>query len=389
MKRFYMIAMALILSFGGYAQKKPKINKANQAREQGNLAEAKEIIDAAIEHEKTKDDGKTWYYRGLIYATIDTTSNEEHSSLAANAMEEAMRSFKKAEEIDPEEKDYYVTGEFGIPVLKAQQMDAYYSYYYNNAVNSFQNNEYQEAVDNFEKSYYIMPEDTNAYINAAYAAHNGELYDAAKQNYAKALESGANSKDLYYNYVNIVASIDKDQEKALEVVNQGLEAYPSDGTLAKTRINILIEMGKIDEAKSNLEAAIEAEPGNANLYFTLGVLNDELGNQEKAVEAYKKAIEADPNHYESNYNYGVILINKANDVIKESNNLGMSKADQKRAKELEPMIDVKLKEALPQWEKIYELKPEDKTTLETLSYLYTQLKMKDKAQKMRDKLDSM
>lgn len=389
MKRFYIIAMALILSFGGYAQKKPKINKANQAREEGDLATAKEIIDAAIEHEKTRDDGKTWYYRGLIYATIDTTSNEQYSSLSDNAMEEAMKAFKKAEEIDPEEKNYYVTGEFGVPILKSQQVSSYYSHYYNQAVNAFQNEEFTEAVDNFEKSYYILPEDTNAYVNAAYAAHNGELYDRAKVNYKKAIDAGANSQDLYYNYVNILATVDKNKELALEEVNKALDKFPGDGNLAKTRIQLLIELGKIDEAKANLEQAIASEPDNANLYFTLGVLNDELGNQDKAVEAYKQAIEVDPDHYESNYNYGVILINRANEVIKESNNLGLSKADQKRGRELEPQIDVKLKEALPQWEKIYELKPEDKTTLETLSYLYTQLDMKDKAEETRQKLDSM
>lgn len=387
MRRNCIIIMALLLSFSGYAQKKPKVNKATRAWENGELAEAKEIIDRAIAHEKTKDDGKTWYYRGLIYATIDTTSNEAHASLSDNAMEEAMEAFAKADEIDPEGKKYYVTGEMGIPVLKEQQIGTYYSYYYNQAVTAFQNNEYDQAVKAFENSYTIIPSDTNAYVNAAYAAHNGQLYDKATENYRLAIDKGANSKDLYYNYINILTTALDDKEKALEVVNEALEAYPTDGVLQKNRINLLISLERTEEALTNLEAAIEEEPDNPNLHFTLAVLNEELGNMDKAIASYKNALEVDPDHFESNFNYGVVLINEANDVIKESNNLGMSKADQKKAKELEPVINEKLKAALPQWEKVYEIKPEEKTAIETLAYIYTQLRMKEKAKEMNDKLD--
>lgn len=389
MKRTYIIMMALVVSLAGYAQKKPKITKANQARENGDLAEAKAIIDAAIEYEKVKDDGKTWYYRGLIYATIDTTSNEQYAGLSDNALEEAVAAFNKADEIDPEGKGYYVTGMMGIPVLKEQQISNYYSYYYNKAVMAFQDSEYQTAVDAFEKSYYIVPDDTNAYINAAYAAHNGQLYDAATKNYRLAIDNGATSKDLYYNYVSILTSALDDKEAALAVVDEALGKYPSDGTLQKNRINLLINMGKIDEARSNLEQAIESEPDNANLYFTLAVINDELKEQERAIKAYLKAIEIDPNHFEANFNYGVILINQANETIKESNSLGMSKADQKKARELEPVINQKLKDALPQWEKVHEINSSDRTAMETLAYIYTQLKMKEKANAMNKKLDSM
>ncbi|WP_421895100.1 tetratricopeptide repeat protein [Marinoscillum sp.] len=389
MKRTYIIMMALVLSLAGYAQKKPKITKANQARENGDLAEAKAIIDAAIEYEKVKDDGKTWYYRGLIYATIDTTSNEQYANLSDNALEEAVAAFNKADEIDPEGKNYYITGMMGIPELKNQQISNYYSYYYNMAVMAFQDSEYEKAVDAFEKSYYIVPDDTNAYINAAYAAHNGQLYDAATKNYRLAIDNGATSKDLYYNYVSILTTALDDKEGALAVVDEALEKYPSDGTLQKNRINLLINMGKIDEARSNLEEAIESEPDNANLYFTLAVINDEMKDQERAIKAYLKAIEIDPNHFEANFNYGVILINQANETIKESNSLGMSKADQKKARELEPVISQKLKDALPQWEKVHEINPSDRTAMETLAYIYTQLKMKEKANAMNKKLDSM
>ncbi len=389
MRRNILILLSMVIGLAAYGQKKPKINKANSLRESGDLAEAKSIIDDATTHEKTKDNGKTWYYRGLIYATIDTTSNEQYAALKENALEEAVASFDKAYEIDPDGSKYYITGANGLPVLIEQQISQYYNFYYNQAVTAFQDSEFQNAVDQFEFAYKIMPEDTNAYVNAAYAAHNGELWSDAVKNYKLAIEKGSNSKDMYYNMINILSTGLNDKEGALAAVNNALEVYPTDMDLQKNRINLLIELDKADEAMEELKDAISKEPDNVALIFTLAVMYEEAENIDEARKAYISALEVDPNHYESNFNYGVMLINDANEVIKESNALGLSKADQKKARELEPVITEKLKTALPQWERILEVKPGDQQAMETLLYIYTQLNMKDKAKKINAELDKM
>lgn len=390
MKQLYVFLLACFIGFAGYSQKekKPKINKANSLREKGELAEAKAIIDAATQHEKTKDDGKTYYYRGLIYATIDTTSNAEHAALSDNALSIAMESFNKAKAMG-EASSYYVNNDIGLPILLAQQIDGYYSYYYNIGVTGFSDGEYEKAVGGFENSYLIFPTDTNAYINAAYAAHNGELYDAAKKNYQASIDNKAISKDLYYNYINILTSIDNDNEKALEIVRKGREIYPTDATLAKNEINMLIQLDRIDDAKTNLEKAIEAEPDNPNLYFTLASMYEQLEDEEAALNAYRNALKVDPNHFESNFNMGVMMIDRASEVIKQRNDLGVSKADLKKASALDPIIDQKLKDALPQWEKVYEVRPTEKSAIETLRYIYTMLKMNKKADEMQNALDAL
>ncbi len=387
MRKSYLFVLAALIVVSAYSQKKPKINAANSAREKGELAEAKAIIDEAIVHEKTKDDAKTWYYRGLIYATIDTTSNAEIAALSDNAMEEAVKAFAKASEIDPDEKGLYLTGDMGIPVLMDQQIGEYYSFYYNKGVDAFQNNEFQTAVDNFVFASKVMPEDTSAIVNAAYAAHNGELFEQAVESYSAAIERGASSPDLYYNQINILISGLKDNEGALALIDKALIAMPNDPNLTKQRISLLIQLEKVDEAKADLNKAIDNEPDNADLYFTLGILLGETKDYAGAKEAYQKAIAIDPDHYGANFNLGVELINEAQDVIKEVNNLGMSKADQKKARDMQPVIKDKLKAALPQWERIYELKPEDTTTIETLAYIYNNLDMKEKFNEMSKKLN--
>lgn len=383
--RKLIIALGALIIAGSAVAQKPKINKANQLRESGDLAGAKEIIDQAAEYEKIKDNGKTWYYRGLIYATIDTTSNAEANKLAPNAMEEAMKSFNKAKELG-EASSYYVNNEMGLPVFLNQQLEGYYGYYYNMGAGAWNDEDYPLAVESFSNAAYIFPEDTNAVINAAFAAHNGELFDDAIKYYGSAIKKGATSTDLYYSYINLLMTVKKDLDAALVVVKEARKLYPNDGNLAKNEINILIQQEKIDEAKTNLLAEIENEPNNPNLYFTLGVLYEQLENTTEAAAAYKKGIEADPKHYECNYNYGVILINDANEISKERNSLGISKADMKRDAQLEPIETEKLKAALPQWERIYELNSDDQPTMETLLYLYRRLRMNDKAEAISEKL---
>ncbi len=391
MKKIVVLILAFAVCFAGYSQKKPKVNKAKSYMDKGELSMAKEIFDAATTHEKTKDDGKMWYYRGLLYAQLDTTSNEEFKMLSDNPMEVAMKSFEKADELGDEGKEYFYTNSSSpLPVTKSEQINNYYGYYYNLGVTEYQASDFEKAVDYFDKASFIMPSDTNAVINAAFAAHTGEMYDKAKMYYKKAIKNGANNKDYHYNYIAIVG-LENDQEKSLQAVNEALEYFPNDVDLTRNRIDLLIKMDRIDEAKTELLKAVQDEPNNPDLQFALGVIYDQLGESEEALAAYDKAIAAETNHYNSNFNKGVLLLENANKVIKEQNNLGMTKADQAKYKKLEPLIEEKLKTAMPQWEKLVEISPEsDKVqNIEYLAYIYTNLGMTAKAAELQKKLNAM
>src|SRR5687767_12482693 len=84
MKKVLLILL-LIPAFV-FAQKpvKPNLNKALSLYQEGKLSEAKDMIDAATTYEKTMNDGKTYYYKGLIYAALDTTSNATYKALVAD-----------------------------------------------------------------------------------------------------------------------------------------------------------------------------------------------------------------------------------------------------------------------------------------------------------------
>ena len=114
MKRITLLLL-LLAAVSVYAQKavKPNLNKALSSWKEGKLDEAKTMIDLATTYEKTMNDGKTWYYRGLIYTSIDTTSNEAYKALATDAFATAMESFKKGDELNGG-KEHFIQDAMGL-----------------------------------------------------------------------------------------------------------------------------------------------------------------------------------------------------------------------------------------------------------------------------------
>ncbi len=390
MKQIIVLMLVALVAGYSYGQKKPKINQAEKARTEGNLGEAKNIVDEASEFEKLKDDGKTWYYRGLVYASLDTTSNPEYQSLATNPLKTAMESFAKADELAKGNSEYYITDAMGLPITQTQQLNNLWGFYLNKGVENYQNDDFANAYKYFEKTTIVKPEDTTGYIYAASVASANKDYDNALKNYYTLINDlNFKSKDVFYGLIYLEGTIKEDNEKALAVIRQAKAIFPDDKDLAKSEINALIKLERVDEARKELEAAIAAEPENPNLKFTLGVMYEEIGEIAKAKEAYKSSIESDPNYLNARYNLAVLAYNQAVSLIKERNNLGITAADQKKAKAMQVDIENSLKEAMPQWEKVDELQPNDRTALETLQYIYTQLKMYDKAEAVMSKLEAL
>ncbi|MEM9856772.1 MAG: tetratricopeptide repeat protein [Bacteroidota bacterium] len=390
MKKLLVILIVLAVGLDSYAQKKPKINQAEKLRTEGNLGEAKNIIDAAIEHEKTKGDGKTWYYRGLIYASLDTTSNTEYQNLAANPLKTAMEAFAKADELQKGNSEYYISNANGLPELKTQQIQTLWGFYLNKGVEAYQADKKEEAIEWLNKTKVVQPKDTTGYIYGGSIALAAQQYDAAAADYYTLIDDlNYQSKDAYNSLIYIESSINKNDEKAIEVIRRAKEQFPEDLDFAKSEVAALIRLGKSEEAKVGLEKAIEKEPNNAALHFQMGIMEEELGNTEAAKAAYAKSTEVDPNYYNSAFNLAVLYYNEAVNLITERNNLGISKADLEKSKKMQVEIDDRLKKAMPYWEKVLELKPEERNALETLQYIYMQEKEYDKAEEMKTRLEAL
>lgn len=399
MKRITLLVL-MLTSVAAFGQKpvKPNLNKALKSYQEGNLAEAKENIDLATTYEKTMNDGNTWYYRGLIYAAIDTTSKPEIKSLAQEPFKTALESFTKADQLGKSGKEYFITAPNTIvPLTKTQQLETLANFYLNKCINALQDSDDFEGsmaqgkktIEIFEKNLKSYSNDTLTYYVVALAAQNAEKFDEAIEYMNKYFARGGKSKESYIVLYQIYSGPKEDKAKALEIVREGRKKNPSNTDFPKLEIGLLIDLDRVAEAKGNLEAAVAKEPNNKLFHFYLGYVNSKLEKWEDAKANYEAALKVDPSYFEAQSYLAQIYYIDAANTKKQMDLLGISAADKKKKLELDKIMVDKYRVALPYMEKAEKLNPSDTDVLERLRAIYYYLGEDAKEQRVTKRLKEL
>jgi tetratricopeptide (TPR) repeat protein len=401
MKRITLLVL-MLASVLAYGQKpvKPNLNKALKAFQEGKLDEAKEIIDVAATDEKMMKDGKTWYYRGLVYAALDTTSNAGYKSLAQEPLNTAVESFKKADELGKAGTDYSISATLatGVAVYtKSQQLEMLANYYLDKSIKTLQDGEDyagsvaqgQKTIQLFENTMKTYANDTLTYYVVGIAAQNAENFDVALDSFNKYFKRGGKSRDAYVVLYQIYSGPKEDKQKALEVVREAKAKLPNNPDFPKLEIGLLIDLDKIAEAKEGLEKAVVAEPENKIYHFYLGYVYSKLEQWDDAKKQYNESLRIDPSYFDAQYQLAQIYFIDAYKIKKEMANLGISAADKKKKLELDKVLVEKYKVALPYWEKAEKMNPSDVDVLDKLSNIYSELGDNAKADRVEKRLKEL
>lgn len=377
MQKLMFVFVFFFASTMAFAQNS-NIRKAETAKEKGNLDEALQLIDEATKNDKTKDDPKTWYTKASIHEAMLISPEGEVKD--ESQLDNTIRAYEKTKELSKGNGTYAVFAD--------QRLEAIWGQFLNSGAEAYQNEDYINALENFEIAAKLKAEDTTAYLYAGIAAQQAELWDKAVANYYKLMDLGYKQKDIYNSAIYVERAINKDNDKALEVVRRARQAFPDDKDLMKEEINLLITTDQADEARKKLEDAIAAEPNNANLYYNLAFLYDQIKDSDKAIEYYQKAVDLEPDYFEANFNIAVVYYNQAADLIKKANEMDL-KTYQKNGKAIEDEAREGFKKAMPYLEKASQIKPDDLTVLETLQTVYSQLKMNEKVVEVSKKIQAL
>src|SRR5687768_5668297 len=97
MKKVLLVVAGNLLVGNAFAQ----IGAAQASYTAGKLDDAKTQIENAINNDKQKTKAKTWFYRGEIYRGIASDPTGVYSKLDSNAVQVALDSYKKAQELEP------------------------------------------------------------------------------------------------------------------------------------------------------------------------------------------------------------------------------------------------------------------------------------------------
>ncbi len=384
MKHITLVSITLILSLSVAIAQKSKVSAALSLITNQSFETAKEKLDEAAVHEKTKDWPKTYYAYGVFYHELFKSDKEDLKGQYGNLLEEAYKNYKKSFELDSLNK------------LSNQVVDLnlydFYNKLFTQGIDLFNAENYTDAGKLWEYAIDIrqystlmnITIDTSTMYNIAIAAMRGGDNDRAIEYFKKVTEYGYNGGNTYVLIKNSYLA-KKDSVMAEKTLQEGFERYPEDQNVLIELINFYLTAGNSQNALDYLAVAKEKDPTNSSFYHAEGTLYDKMGDFDKSIASYNKAIELNPEFFDSYYNLGVLYFNKAVKIAEEAN---MTLDDKKYAK-LKTEADVVFNQAVPLFEKCHELNPNDMSTMDNLKILYYRLKMTEKHDEMKAKIDAI
>ena len=338
-----------------------------------DLQTAKEAIDAATTHDKTKDNPETWTIYALINANLAVLGKSEDEVQAAET------GIQKATELDTDGKN-----KENIDVAK--QLLGQYSF--GQGAEAFNSQDYKTAYSAFDKALAYRPGDTTLLFYSGLAASNLEDYQNAIAKFKDLVpEKEFSNHKLVMTELSRLSLLTADTTTALEYAGQAAADYPDDSDIATQNIQLNLIVGNEEKVISDIENQIAKQPDNKTLYYYLGIAYSATNDQEKAIAAYKKAVEIDPDYADANRNASATIINSVRDQLNQLNS-DKSLSNSDYATKVAALKE-KIKEALPYLEKVVESDPSDIDALRSLKGYYDFQQDEAKSAELQTKIEAL
>ena len=381
MKKVFLLIAAVCISLGAFSQK-GKVTAALSYIDQNMLDKAKESLDQAFTDPKSKDWFNTYFAKGKLCQAIYIADNPKYNSYYADPLAEAYEAYEKALALDEK-------GAAKKKILTGLVYSSLANNLYNQGSKRFEAKDYEGALKSFstqikisEGPNYAGALDTGMYYNAGLAAVNASKYNEAVNYFQKCADLKYLGITPYYQmyqcYMNLGDTI-KAESFLLDLPNK----FPGDNTVTLQLIDLYIKSNKYDEAFKYIKVAKEQDPGNYSIYFASGIMFLNMNKFDDAIVELSKAVELKSDVYDLQYAMGVAYINKAAAMFVKANDI-MDVTKYTAAIDEANGIYAK---ALPFMEKALDLKPDDAFALRSLKELYYRLKMTDKYNATKAKLD--
>ena len=426
MKSLFIAFMAILMTMPVVAQDATQDMK-KAARSAGSyrldpeankdkLAEAKDLIDGAINAPELAKSVKAWQTYGEVYAEV---INSEVRMLAISqdtpivnkyAPTKSIQGYKKAYSLSEkafEKRDALkgistilnnVSYMASIMLSNGDYADSYASY---NALIS--GNDF--LIANGEPSIYENEEDFEQQVYwAALAAFSASDYPEAEKQFGRLYKADYDSPDIYSAMYEMRKKTG-DNDGADAILKEGMVKYPEDKGLMFAEINDALAKGDLETLVAKLKVAMESEPDNITIPTTLGNVYDQMYQQAIADEDFEmaqshydnakthfaKALSMDENFFDAVYMMGAVEYNRAAQLAAELNLLAedYSKEGTKKYDVKKDEMMLQFDTALPYFVKAESLNATDRNTLIALREIYARKDQLDKSNEYKDKLEAL
>lgn len=381
MKRFFISSLILLFSVASFAQK-GKVTSTLNYVDNGNLEKAKEAMDGAEIHDKTKEWPRTYYAKGRLAQAVFESESAKTRKLYNDPLIVAYNSYLKSIKLDDKDKMSKMI------ILQIPQLSNDFLTW---AAEEFEAENYDKSLMAFEtlielqnSDLYLGMLDTVLLFNAGIVAINAEKYDKALNYFEKCIEMEYGESQPY-EYIHSIYLNRGDMENAEKILIAAFEKFEDSPNVLLSLIQFYLINEMNEEALEYIAIAKSEDADNYRLYWAEGVIEMNNENYDKAIKALDRSIQLEPEFFDTQYNMGVCYYNMgvnmvllANDILDNAKyNTAMEEANKVFAN------------AIPYMEKALELDPVHVGTLTSLKELYYRLQMTDKYDKIIKRLEEI
>ena len=256
-----------------------------------NYLSAQKFIDAAIIHQQTSQEAKTWYYRGLIYEGIYYSEDSIKYAEFKNVAFLVANSYKKALSFD--------TKNINEADLKKRYVRIA-DFIFQDGIKYFNEKDFLTAVKHFkyceEIKFSTGTIDSLAIFNQALSFENAGDFEKAIENYRRSIDINYYVANSYSSMAFIYGQL-KDDKKAMKILEEARIAYPNNLNLLTTEINYLLKYQMFDQAINNLNLVIDGGNDTPAMYYTRGTIFNNKGLLTEAEADYKKALSLNSEYF--------------------------------------------------------------------------------------------
>jgi len=390
---FFLFAISIT-----FAQKKAVKAAADEIKGTApNIENARNLIKDALTNPESAEDAETWYVAGNIENkqfdlehSNEILGKQPNEAVMYAALDAIWPYFQKALKYDqvPDAKGK-VKPRF-TKDIKAIML-ANRPFYSNAGIYYYNQKDYQKAYENFKLfsdfkkmdlfagQKWELPDSIENQVKyyAGLSAVFIPDHQAAIAIFEEIKDSGINEFEIYRGLASEYLQI-QDTASFEKMLAAGYQKFPQEDYFLLNLINQNIQKGNSGQAIDLLNKAIAQSPDNAQLYDVLGQVYEGDKKTDEAIQNMKKAVELKPDNIEYLTHLGRVFFNLGIDKRGEADQT----KDQDKSKALAQKATDYFKQALPYFEKVLELDPNNASMVYTLSQIYYTLGMGDKYDKM-------